>query len=248
MSAPAPHPRDAEAAEYVLGTPDLAERRAFERDMAGDPALVRAVRAWEARLDPLADAVAPVEPGAALWPAIQRAMAGHGGNRQDGGHESGAEIVDLARHAALRRSRSLWRGVAVAASAMAAMLALYVAGNRVMPGLARPTLVAVVNRSGELPALLVRIDPGAGLVQVRAMAAETPPDHSLELWSVRAGEPPHSLGVVGAAVTRAVLPSGSGRSLENATIAVSVEPRGGSATGLPTGPVVYTGKLVSETP
>lgn len=239
----APHPRDAEASEYVVGTLDLAERRVFERDMAADPALARAVRAWEARLDPLCEAVAPVAPGADLWSAIQRAIGGRGGAR-----ESGAEIVDLARHAALRRSRSIWRGVAVGASALAAMLALYVAADRVIPGLARPTLVAVVNRSGELPALLVRIDPRAGLVQVRALAAETPPDHSLELWSVRAGEAPHSLGIVGAAVTRAVLPAGSAGSLENATIAVSVEPRGGSATGLPTGPVVYTGRLVSETP
>lgn len=237
------HRRDAEAAEYVVGTLAIAERRAFERDMAADPALARAVRDWEARLDPLAEAVAPVEPGADLWSAIRRAIGG-----QDGARESGAEIVDLARHAALRRSRSTWRGVAVGASALAAMLALYVAADRVIPGLARPTLVAVVNRSGELPALLVRIDPRAGLVQVRALAAETPPDRSLELWSVRAGEAPRSLGIVGAEVTRAVLPSGAGRSLENATIAVSVEPRGGSATGLPTGPVVYTGRLVSETP
>lgn len=241
----APHPRDAEAAEYVVGTLDIAERRAFERDMAADPALARAVRAWEARLDPLADAVAPVEPGAALWPGIQRAIAGQGGAQAGGYRQPSAEVVDLA---ALRRSRSLWRGVAVAASALAAMLALYVATDRALPGLARPTLVAVVNRSGELPALLVRIDPSAGFVQVRALAAETPLNHSLELWSVRAGETPRSLGLVGAALTRAVLPSGAGRSLENATIAVSVEPRGGSATGLPTGPVVYTGRLVAETP
>lgn len=238
MSVDGSHIRDAEAAEYVVGTLDIAERRAFERDMAADPALARAVRAWEARLDPLAEAVAPVAPGEALWPAIQRAIRG----------QASAQIVDFARHAALRRSRSIWRGVAVGASALAAMLALYVAADRVIPGLARPTLVAVVNRSGELPALLVRIDPRAGLVQVRALAAETPPDHSLELWSVRAGEAPHSLGIVGATVTHAVLPSGAGRSLENATIAVSVEPRGGSATGLPTGPVVYTGRLVAETP
>lgn len=243
MSEAGSHPRDAEASEYVLGTLDVAERRAFEHDMAGDPALARAVYAWEVRLEPLAEAVAPVEPGADLWSAIQRAMTGQGGAR-----ESGAEIVDFARHAALRRSRSIWRGAALAASALAAMLALYVTADRVIPGLAQPTLVAVVNRSGELPALLVRIDARAGLVQVRALAAETPSDHSLELWSVRTGEAPRSLGLVGASVTRAVLPSGSAGRLENATIAVSVEPPGGSRTGLPTGPVVYTGKLVSETP
>ncbi len=243
MSADAFHPRDAEAAEYVIGTMDIAARRTFEHDLTNDSALLRSVRAWEARLDPLADAVAPVEPGADLWSAIQRAMAGQGGAR-----ESGAEVVDFARHAALRRSRSIWRGAALASGALAAMLALYVAADRVIPGLAQPTLVAVVNRSGELPALLVRIDARAGLVQVRALAAETPPDRSLELWSVRAGEAPRSLGLVETSVTRAVLPAGSASLLQNATIAVSVEPPGGSRTGLPTGPVVYTGKLVSETP
>ena len=33
---------------------------------------------------------------------------------------------------------------------------------------------------------------------------------------------------------------------EGATLAVSVEPKGGSPTGAPTGPVVYSGRLVRE--
>ena len=31
------------------------------------------------------------------------------------------------------------------------------------------------------------------------------------------------------------------------TIAVSVEPRGGSPTGLPTGPVIYSGRMINLT-
>ena len=34
----------------------------------------------------------------------------------------------------------------------------------------------------------------------------------------------------------------------NATYAVSLEPEGGSPTGLPTGPVLFTGKLIQATP
>jgi len=36
--------------------------------------------------------------------------------------------------------------------------------------------------------------------------------------------------------------------VRNATYAVSLEPAGGSPTGLPTGPVVYAGKLIEATP
>ena len=52
--------RDGRAAEYVLGTLSLEDRLAFETALAQDPALRRAVAAWSARLQPLADSVPPV--------------------------------------------------------------------------------------------------------------------------------------------------------------------------------------------
>jgi anti-sigma-K factor RskA len=36
--------------------------------------------------------------------------------------------------------------------------------------------------------------------------------------------------------------------LNAATYAVSLEPEGGSPSGAPTGPVLYTGKLIQATP
>jgi anti-sigma-K factor RskA len=62
-----------------------------------------------------------------------------------------------------------------------------------------------------------------------------PSDKDLELWALAEGETkPRSLGV---------LPAG-GRQLTavllcNTQILVSLEPRGGSPTGQPTGPVLY---------
>ena len=63
--------------------------------------------------------------------------------------------------------------------------------------------------------------------------------HDLELWALAAGETrPHSLGVLPAAGRRliAALPPGT-------QLLVSLEPRGGSPTGQPTGPVLYGGRL-----
>jgi anti-sigma-K factor RskA len=48
-----------------------------------------------------------------------------------------------------------------------------------------------------------------------------------------------------------MMPMQSGPEMDlfmNASFAVSVEPMGGSPTGQPTGPVMFTGKLVQATP
>ena len=65
--------------------------------------------------------------------------------------------------------------------------------------------------------------------------------HDLELWSLPAGaKVPKSLGVLppgGIRLAAASFPAGPGQLL------VSLEPKGGSPTGLPTGPVLYGSAL-----
>ncbi|WP_375460765.1 anti-sigma factor domain-containing protein [uncultured Enterovirga sp.] len=236
------HPRDAEAAEYVLGTLPLAEREAFGREMAADSSLAGVVRSWEERLVPLADQVPPLEPSATLWASI---LAAIGQTRPE---TAGTIVPWPAELVRLRRSRALWRGAAVAAASMAAALALFVASPNLIPSDGSKALVAVVNRSGELPALIVRVDQRAGTVQVRAVQTETPAGQSLELWSIVGTEAPHSLGILAPGATRVSVPAADRARLDGATIAVTVEPAGGSPTGGPTGPVVYSGKLFVEAP
>jgi anti-sigma-K factor RskA len=92
------------------------------------------------------------------------------------------------------------------------------------------------------------------------VGAQAPAGHSLELWYVGAGAAPKTLGLVGtdAKVLDKALGKALGMALgkelgkeqglpaEAGTFAVSVEPAGGSPTGQPTGPVVYSGKLIRE--
>lgn len=250
-----PHPRDGDAAEYVLGTLPLAERDAFRHAMEADPALGRLVRDWEHRLAPLAEAVESLAPSPQLWTSILRAVRSHGvAARETSVSSEGRPSGDVlswpvpAELARLRRSRAVWRGGAILAGSLAAALAIYVALAPVGGPAAGPDLFAVVNRAGELPALVVRIDQRAGTVQVRSLAAETPAERSLELWSIVGSAPPRSLGLVGAGITRAALPGADRGALEGATVAVTVEPPGGSKTGGPTGPVIYSGKLIKDAP
>ena len=71
--------------------------------------------------------------------------------------------------------------------------------------------------------------------------------HSHELWVIPAGGKPVSLGTLSGSDQSHVRLANALADLlrEGATIAISVEPRGGSPTGSPTGPVVASGPLKS---
>jgi anti-sigma-K factor RskA len=87
---------------------------------------------------------------------------------------------------------------------------------------------------------------GRALVTRPLQPVAVQPDRVLELWSVPPEGVPRSLGLISAqgvtVLSRERLPK---TLLEGGTdaLAVSVEPPGGSPTGVPTGPVVYAGKL-----
>jgi anti-sigma-K factor RskA len=144
---------------------------------------------------------------------------------------------------ALRRAATNWRRAAIMSGALAAGLLIFVVRQE---ALAPQTGVyfAAINRGGDQPALIVRVDMATQTVYVRPISAETPEGKSLELWIIPSGEKPRSMGVVHAGSER--LPTPRGFAIEKATLAVTVEPEGGSPTGGPTGPIVYSGILVRE--
>ena len=225
---PDPDDPDLRAAEYVLGTLDAREREAVERAAAGDPAARARIRAWEHRLGPLAEVVPAETPPPRVRAALLRALP-------RSGHADAGQI------AALRAQLRRWRIAAGGAGLLAAGLALFVVvGPSLTPSGGR--YLAVVQGGGTVPALIVRVDLGTGIAQVRPVNAEAPADRSLELWYVGA-QGPKPLGLVGAGQSQVRLPTGT---TPDGVLAVSVEPPGGSPTGQPTGPVVYTGKLLAD--
>lgn len=82
---------------------------------------------------------------------------------------------------------------------------------------------------------------GETLQLTRVQGEAPPPDRAHELWLIVGEAAPVSLGLL-SADTRlhlAALPVG-------ATLAVSLEPAGGSPTGQPTGPVIAVGQLAAS--
>jgi anti-sigma-K factor RskA len=76
-------------------------------------------------------------------------------------------------------------------------------------------------------------------------AAPVEPGKALELWMLPTGAPPRSLGLIPATgIARVPLREPSDAALANIpALAVSLEPATGSPTGLPTGPVLYSGPI-----
>ncbi|HUI12810.1 MAG TPA: anti-sigma factor [Xanthobacteraceae bacterium] len=170
-----------------------------------------------------------------------------------------AEIVDFARQT--RR----WRGLTVAMSAIAAVLAVYIAVGQLAPGLlpagrisrsapvAAPPgsrLVAVLQQEPTAPAFLLTIDPQHRIMTVRTMTATADAGRSYELWLIGKDSKPRSLGLVGAQefTTRPLPTDFDTAAMSNARYAVSLEPAGGAPNGVPTGPILFTGKMVESVP
>ena len=78
-----------------------------------------------------------------------------------------------------------------------------------------------------------------------ARPIEAGPQQSYELWLIpKEGDAPLSLAVLGRLDARLIVPAGHRARLQvGATLAVSVEPAGGSPTGAPTGPVILAGAI-----
>jgi anti-sigma-K factor RskA len=221
-----------QASEYALGTLSGDERARFERALTEHVWLQQRVDDWSRRLAPLAEAVAPVAPSPAVWSAIEARIA------QDRTVERSAAAPSLWDRI------GFWRWSAIAATAIATLLVIYVAADfRRSP---TGEQIAVLTSPQGSPAVVVAADTRQRALTVRALA-DAPSGHTQELWIITgANQKPRSLGTMATAGTaRLPLPQDLVASLAGATLAVSLEPSGGSPTGLPTGPVLYTGQVIA---
>jgi anti-sigma-K factor RskA len=228
---------DNDAAEYVLGTLPADERARFAERMRTDRVLRDDVTRLQARLAPLDDVAAATAPRPEVWANIERQTL-RSASPSVAAELAGANVV------ALRRKLIIWRGSTFIAGALAAVLAAIVVLDRmsVERAVEGGRYVAVVDSEGHEPALIAEVDTAAGIIRVRSLRAETPEGKSLELRHVEEGKQPRSLGVLQAGLDEQSIQDKAGPI--SGLLAVSVEPEGGSPSGAPTGPVVYTGRLI----
>jgi len=257
-------PAEAEAAAGTEGVPDMESPATVE--MTGDllffdAATTQPAAAAEEPTEVAAEALAEEATPPPL--AARRATTAERG----AGTERSADVIRL------RKRVGRWRGFTIALGAIAAVLAAYIAVSQVKPDLIPPRLraagtnlmartepaergpvdrlIAVLQQQPIAPAFLLTLDTQQRTVVVRRVSAGQETGRSYELWLIAGrSAPPRSLGVVGSdEFTQRPLPANIDLdTLRSATYAVSLEPAGGSPTGAPTGPVLFTGKAVDALP
>ncbi|MFN0316982.1 MAG: anti-sigma factor domain-containing protein [Burkholderiales bacterium] len=221
--------REALAAEYALGTLQGRARRRFEHVLKGDPALRAYVTAWQARLHPLGETIAPVVPPKRVWQAIATRIQG--------------------RRPGLWQSLLFWRWLSASSAAALVLVAVYAGVWLPRLEAGKEYMVVVMSDQQSRPMITVSWpmqDRKKTKLRIRVIGhQDMAPNTAWELWML-AGEDrkPHSLGLITTHETQEVeIPAHLLPAINAAWgMAMSVEPHGGSPTGAPSGPVLYSGQ------
>lgn len=158
----------------------------------------------------------------------------------------------------------LWRALAIGASVIAVLLAAFIAvtqrgliaGRGAQTASAAkpasvPQLVAVLQQEPTAPAFLVMLDPQQRTITVRRLTAAPDSGRGYELWLYSSQSPkPVSLGAVGNSevTTRPIPQNIDVETMRSATYSVSLESASGSATGAPSGPTLFRGRMIEAVP
>jgi len=221
------------AAEYALGTSPSRVRRSLARIARGDRVVADALTVWERRLAVLADQVPAMTPPPRVWARIAARL--------------GLDTRPAAAAQAPLRwweRLGVWRALAVAS--FVAAVALGVLQLARPPEPAAAPIVVVLAGSDAKPGLIATAARNDRFLTLKPVAnTAAPAGRVFELWALPQGRAPTSLGVIPAgAVVQVPLPAPAQESLTNIpALAVSLEPPGGSPTGQPTGPVLYSGTV-----
>ncbi|WP_242008296.1 anti-sigma factor [Sphingomonas ginsenosidivorax] len=224
---------DLTAAELALGLLDGEERAAALRRLLAEPGFAAEVEWWRERFAALFD----------LWPEVAA-----------GPHVAARIAATLDGTPVAARTRWPWPVLAAVSSAIAACLLLFIAidprpsapVSQPVPA-ARPTslLIATLTGDGDDAAgpVAAAFDAAAGSLRIAAAPA-VDADKVAQLWAIGGDGVPHPLALLARTpATLRLTPADRARIVAGAVLAISVEPTGGSPTGLPTGPVIAKGVL-----
>ncbi|WP_278800807.1 anti-sigma factor [Marinobacter nauticus] len=217
------------AAEFVLGTLPVEDRQRVQRLRTTHPELDAQILQWESRLSALNDEIEPVDPAPGLFARIERSI-----DQLEQASSQHNEVVKL------RQQVSRWR-LSTAAASIAAILLIAV--MMLEPTPTKSPYVAVFQHNDEQPAFLLTVDLARKQLNIQPVTARPAGNQSYQLWikDDELGPTPRSVGVLNEhfEVDPAALTNYDAELLRRATFGISLEPRGGSPTGQPTGPALH---------
>jgi len=226
------------SAEYALGTLRGPARLRFEEQMQQDPALLAEVARWQEAFSQLDNQLTPVTPPDSVWKKIQLQLPPKPATKS------------TPEAAPWRQSFTRgYLGWAIAAG-LAAVLLLPKPWESAPMSVSHATPVAILANANatQVPGQWVVTAENSAQPQGQSLtitplhAAPVAADRSLELWVIPAGGKPVSLGLVNAgAASQFALADSLAKG--QATLAITLEQKGGSPTGQPLGGILFSGSL-----
>lgn len=223
------------AGEYVLGVLSAEKRQQVEQRLRRDRAFAAIVARWEENLSPMDDAYEPHAPSAFVLPSIEKRLFG-----------ASASVSRASLWGTLWSSAPLWRTLAFGSFILLVCTITFGLQPPSLSGKPKVLLQArLQGQNDNVFSLVADYAPDSGTLRMMPVASSVPEPKSLELWMIRGQEPPVSLGVLPqTGQGEIIVPDPLRQQLVGGvTLAVSLEPEGGSPKSTPTGPVVAAGKI-----
>jgi anti-sigma-K factor RskA len=226
-----------QAGEYVLGTLAYDDVLEMNAQLEEDVELQEMLIDWQERFQPLADAITPVTPPLSVWRRIVNEIS------ISANHPSGVSD-DRARPRRRRhkndRSRT-WQWIGSAALAASLLLAVLLWQAMKPPGSPEFRVVSIVRAQDDVALWIINASLEQNTIQITAIS---PPDLSAdqdhELWVVKPDDQGvRSLGVLPRNANDTLVRHVGSIPDNGIAFAVSLEPRGGSAGPVPSGPVLF---------
>ena len=219
-------------AEYALGLLEGGERAALARRIVAEPGLASDLRLWRSRLATLDGEFAEVAAPSGVLTRIESRLFGAAGAAAGGWWNSLA----------------LWRGLTAAAAAVAVVaIGVNLLQPRVDPNALATQLVAAIQaQEGSGVEFVALYDQASGQVRITSLKGTPVPDKDFELWYIKGAEPAVSMGVIPVDQRLEIpLDAAAKAGIEPGTVlAVTLEQKGGSPTGVAQGPIVAVGSAM----
>jgi anti-sigma-K factor RskA len=222
------------ADEYVLGLLENAEAAEVEAEMEHDADLRNAVAASRERFLPLDTSIEPAPVDEDLWQRIQGALPEQ--SRLPARPSPPPAPPPPANDNRLK----VWRATAIAA--MAATILLVGGLTASLMRTVEPVVIAVLlDETGQVQAVVEDFGNENATIQLLADIS-VPADRTMQVWTLPSKDMgPVSLGLIeGTRSTRLDGPA-LPRPKDNQLYEITLEQRGGSPTGRPTGPILAKG-------
>ncbi|EWY40801.1 hypothetical protein N825_33265 [Skermanella stibiiresistens SB22] len=225
--------RDLLAAEFAMGTLEGDALERAERLVAEDPTFARDVEAWRQRLGALDRTAAPEKADDALWKRIEQSLDGADDIRTE------AAVPGHAPKAAA--NQNFWKRCAMGGLAASLLLVVGLV-TAVATWPAEPLYVAVLLADDRRPGALIQIYENQEVKLVPLQEFAIPAERVFQVWTLPTPQSaPVSIGLLSQARSMRLNLSDLPSPASDQFFEITLEPAGGSPTGLPTGPILYKG-------